>query len=266
MSGLGGNDTILTGTGRDVIDGGSGDNRINADQTNFNIPTSGSDGVGGDYIVTCGDGADIIATWGGNDEVHAGGGVDQIFTGDGNDVIYAGGGSSMLLQEVQAGRGNDRLYGGDDRDNLRGGEDNDILFGGGGNDRVFGEAGADELFGRDGLDQLSGGTGNDIYDYDYVTESKPGAANRDVIPDFNGVGAAVGDRIDLSTIDANTGVSGNQAFVFEGSGAIIGPGQVHVVASGTDTLIQGRDDDGPAPCLGESFHPMAPVPSPLVSM
>ena len=68
-----------------------------------------------------------------------------------------------------------------------------------------------------------------------MSESKPGAANRDVIIDFFGAGAKGGDAIDLSTIDANSGVGGNQAFIFGGTGA----GHVRAVASGTsDSLIQ----------------------------
>ena len=52
------------------------------------------------------------------------------------------------------------------------------------------------------------------------------------------MGKAAGDWIDLATIDAKPGISGNQAFTFKGAGAITGPGQVHVVASGDDTLVQ----------------------------
>lgn len=252
---MGGNDTILTGTAGDVIDGGSGDNQINADQTNFAVPTSGNDGIGGDDIVVCGSGADLIATWGGNDEVRSGDGVDEVFTGNGDDVIYAGGGSSTVLQEVQAGRGDDRLYGGDGRDNLRGGENDDLIFGAGGSDRLnggsghdrmFGEAGTDELFGRGGLDELSGGSGNDTYVYDAVEESGPGSSSRDVIVDYNGVGGAAGDRIALSAIDANAGVSGNQTFVFIGSSAITKAAQIRVNASGADTLVQANTGGAPA--------------------
>jgi hypothetical protein len=63
---------------------------------------------------------------------------------------------------------------------------------------------------------------------------------RDVVGDFTGVGGTTRTEvIDLSTIDANTGVSGNQAFTFRGTGAFSAPGQIRVQASGTsDTLIQ----------------------------
>jgi hypothetical protein len=50
-------------------------------------------------------------------------------------------------------------------------------------------------------------------------------ALRDVIRDFQrGV-----DDIDLSFMDANAGVAGDQAFVFRGTGAFTGAGQVRYV-------------------------------------
>jgi hypothetical protein len=67
-----------------------------------------------------------------------------------------------------------------------------------------------------------------------------------VIFDYNGVGGAPGDRIGLSTIDANTGVSGNQTFVFKGSAATPGAGQIRLIASGADTLIQANTGGTPA--------------------
>ncbi|QNT69927.1 hypothetical protein [Defluviicoccus vanus] len=64
--------------------------------------------------------------------------------------------------------------------------------------------------------------------------------NHDSIVAFDGVGAAAGDQIDLSLIDASTLVAGNQAFTFIGTAAFSGvAGQLHVVASGTNTLVQG---------------------------
>ena len=125
---------------------------------------------------------------------------------------------------------------------------NDTLYGDDGDDRIYAQFGNDRLTGGAGLDKLGGGLGNDIFDYNAVTESKPGAG-RDVVLDFNGVGAAAGDRVDLSSIDANAGVGGNQAFAFKGTGAITGPGQVHVVASGADTLIQANTGGTTAPEL-----------------
>lgn len=220
LDGAGGNDHIYGGVGNDRIYGGDGDDII------YGKPL----GLRDQYD------SDTIYGGNGNDTIYGNGGEDDTGSLDGNDTIYGG-------------NGNDKLYGKIGNDTLYGGEGNDRVAGYIGNDTLYGENGADFMRGGDGLDRISSGAGNDIYDYDYVTDSKPGAATRDVILDYNGVGAAAGDVIDLSTIDANTGVTGNQAFVFKGSGAITGPGQVHVVASGTNTLIQANIGGTTAPEL-----------------
>jgi Ca2+-binding RTX toxin-like protein len=53
---------------------------------------------------------------------------------------------------------------------------------------------------------LTGGAGNDLFVFTAASQSTPLA--RDAIADFTGVGA--GDLIDVSTIDARSGVAGNQ--------------------------------------------------------
>ncbi|MGZ8997520.1 MAG: M10 family metallopeptidase C-terminal domain-containing protein, partial [Allosphingosinicella sp.] len=91
------------------------------------------------------------------------------------------------------------------------------VFGGGGNDVLTGGAGADILSGGLRGDTLTGGGGNDIFLYRSVAESN--STERDGIQDFNS-----GDIIDLSKIDANSLVGGNQAFEFIGSAAFGGNG------------------------------------------
>jgi Ca2+-binding RTX toxin-like protein len=72
------------------------------------------------------------------------------------------------------------------------------------------------LVGGLGADSLNGGLGNDTFDYNSVSES-PAGLGKDAIIGFAGAGAALGDRIDLTTIDANSLVAGNQAFIWGGS-------------------------------------------------
>jgi hypothetical protein len=64
-----------------------------------------------------------------------------------------------------------------------------------------------------------------------------------VIGDF-GYGA---DRIDLATIDADTGQTGDQAFRFLGAAPLTGAGQVRFAFAGTTTLVQGSTDRDRAP-------------------
>ncbi|MGZ8305747.1 MAG: calcium-binding protein, partial [Allosphingosinicella sp.] len=105
--------------------------------------------------------------------------------------------STLQSQESLAFNGSDETDG-----NFR-------LFGGGGNDVLTGGGGADLIFGGLRGDTLTGGAGNDIFRYDSVAESN--SVERDGIQDFNS-----GDLIDLSRIDANTLLAGNQAFNFIG--------------------------------------------------
>ncbi|MGD9618048.1 MAG: hypothetical protein AB7H90_16790 [Alphaproteobacteria bacterium] len=91
-----------------------------------------------------------------------------------------------------------------------------------------------------GRDLLNGGGGFDRFDFDSVNESLPGAANRDVIADFIGNGNAAGDRIDVSTIAANTLLAGNQAFASIGGAAFTASGQLRYAGG----VLQGNTNAG----------------------
>jgi Ca2+-binding RTX toxin-like protein len=113
---------------------------------------------------------------------------------------------------------NDRVFGlaGDDVIDGRGG--NDRIDGGAGNDTLTGGSGKDILIGGLGRDILNGGTGADIFDFNTVRESVVGSS-RDVVTFVR----TEGDKIDLSTIDADTdGTPGNQAFTWIGAKAFSG--------------------------------------------
>ncbi len=108
-----------------------------------------------------------------------------------------------------------------------------------------GGLGADTLRGGGGADILIGDAGADVFDFDRAGNSTTDA--RDVIragltAAFEGAGVAGGDIIDLSGIDANTTVAGNQAFVFGGNGI----GRISLTASGNGTLVRANIDDDAA--------------------
>ncbi len=109
-------------------------------------------------------------------------GDDVINAGDGNDRVFGGGGNDT----IDGGQGQDRLFGGDGDDTLNGGD---------GDDRVFGEDGDDTLVGGPGNDRLRGGEGDDLFTFAQ-------AGNHDIRggedPDGNDV-----DVIDLTGIRAN---------------------------------------------------------------
>jgi trimeric autotransporter adhesin len=85
-----------------------------------------------------------------------------------------------------------------------------------GNDSLIGSVGNDVLRGGLGRDTLSGGLGADIFDYNRTGESA--RSNIDSIIDF----IARSDRIDLSDIDANSLLRGDQSFAFIGKAAFQG--------------------------------------------
>jgi hypothetical protein len=148
---------------------------------------------------------------------------DNVVTGDARSNTLSGGSGRDILSglggndTLNGGGGNDTLKGGTGQDTLNGETGNDVLFGGTGNDTLNGGSGNDTLFGGNGKDSLTGGTGNDTYDFNSISES-PFGSPKDVVTGFAGNGSAEGDRIDLSTIDANVTAPGNQAFIWGGSG------------------------------------------------
>jgi Ca2+-binding RTX toxin-like protein len=104
-----------------------------------------------------------------------------------------------------------------------------------------------------GADNLTGGADADVFVLNSASESGVGAAARDLITDFvTGV-----DTLDFSGIDARigfgAGLSGNQAFTFNGTAgaAITGAAQLvyHYEGTGADaiTVIQGNVNSNLAP-------------------
>jgi serralysin len=248
-----GNDVLDGGGGNDLLIGGDGTDRLNGGIGNDNlIGSDGNDSLDGDSgndVLVGGDGddflrgdtvADILIGGTGIDTAsytESAAGVDvNLTTGLGFFGSAAGdtlfgienlNGSNFndtlngnnLANTLSGADGNDILNGLNGNDTLNGGTGNDTLNGGGGTDTLNGNDGNDRLIGGLGRDSMTGGGGFDRFDFDFVTESPPGLFTRDVITDFAGNGFFAGDTIDVSTIDANVGVAGNQAFNFIGGAA-----------------------------------------------
>ncbi|WP_263053737.1 calcium-binding protein [Defluviicoccus vanus] len=177
-----------------------------------------------------GDGDDLIHLGAGNDYLNVSSlGNDTVTGDDGYDYIYTFTGADSIA----GGAGNDTLLGYAGNDFLNGGADDDSLYGG---------YGIDTMLGGDGADTLLGGVdfADDVFRFTAVSQST--TTRSDQIFDMEGIGIAGGDRIDLSAIDANTTVAGNQAFIFGGTGA----GHLSLVNAGADTLILADVDGGGA--------------------
>lgn len=111
--------------------------------------------------------------------------------------------------------GNDTISGTGGHDLLSGFAGADLLDGGIGQDQLNGGAGNDTLIGGAGRDELTGGAGADVFRFLALSDSAVGG-NRDRIIDFR---RSESDIIDVSAIDANTRVAGDQAFSFIGTAA-----------------------------------------------
>jgi hypothetical protein len=99
-------------------------------------------------------------------------------------------------------------------------------------------SGDDVITASNAANVMDGGAGHDVYRFMTVD-----AADNDVILSFE-----PGDIIDLSRIDANEGLRGNQAFTIT-SGAFTGAGQLMVTEDDRDgtvyTVVRGTvDNDG----------------------
>ncbi|WP_262268538.1 CAP domain-containing protein [Microvirga yunnanensis] len=113
------------------------------------------------------------------------------------------------------------------------------IVGNSSNNTLYGTSGDDTLNGNGGRDVLWGGQGKDTFVFDTASE-----ANGDTVNDFvHGF-----DRISLSGIDANTRVSGNQAFTFIGAqGFHKVAGELKAYQSSGNTYVAGDvNGDGTA--------------------
>jgi serralysin len=129
----------------------------------------------------------------------------------------------------------DRFTGTNGNDTIDGGAGNQTLRGLLGDDALNGGAGNDILIGGGGKDRLTGGTGSDIFVFEAASDS-PATAGRDRIQDFQrGM-----DKIDLTAIDANSAVVGDQSFIWIGTSGFSGrAGELHQIRLNGLTVVEG---------------------------
>ncbi|HEX9964218.1 MAG TPA: calcium-binding protein [Allosphingosinicella sp.] len=207
LTGGSGNDVLFFADGRfaagDTVDGGAGYDGLFL-RGNYTIDFTQAGYAG---ALT---GLENLTLSSASDERYARGGgteFDYSITWD-NDLLGAG--KTMTINAALLQSEESLAFNGSDET-----DGTFRIFGGSGNDVLTGGSGADLINGGLRGDTLTGGGGNDIFRYDFAEDSN--STERDGIQDFS-----PGDLIDLSRIDANTLIDGNQAFTFIGSAAFSG--------------------------------------------
>lgn len=160
------------------------------------------------------------------DRMNAGNGNDSLYGDDGDDWLSGANGRDTILGGLGAdtlfgGGGNDELDGEDGNDLLKGSGGNDSLNGGLGDDKLSGDGGNDLLFGDDGNDQLIGSGGNDSLNGGIGDDVLRGLGGSDVLD--GGLGS-----------DDLYGGGGRDTFMIDSDDAV---DTIHGFQSGLDTIV-----------------------------
>jgi Ca2+-binding RTX toxin-like protein len=215
LFGSDGNDTLTGGSGYDRMYGGMGDDIFYVNDTMdfaYELAGEGVDTVIASASVRLRDNVENLTL------------VDTAYIGKGNALDNV-----IIAHDLGA-----KLYGFDGNDDLEGGAGQDFLNGGTGSDIVRG-GGARDI--------VTGGDGNDVFVFADGEFGGLSTWTADRISDF-----ASGDKIDLSGVDANTVLAGDQAFGFIGASAFTGTaGELRYENISGSTYITGdTDGDGHA--------------------
>lgn len=240
LAGGGGNDVLTGNGGNDVLTGGPGDDIFVYASSGNGFDTITDAGAGDTIRINGRDFTGVAVTEGNGTGITTNQVQISVDTVNNETTLYVGSDGTpgadvtILLQgtyntgaftlsthdiKVTAGStnpgtpGNDVLSGTSGNDELSGGEGADTLMGKAGNDILDGGTGNDTLTGGAGVDLLTGGDGADTFVYASIWESTSGTLYHDRITDFT----SGSDLINLSAIDANPVLAGNQAFSFIGS-------------------------------------------------
>ncbi len=232
-------DAVIRGTSvTDIINGSAGDDRL------FGL-------AGNDYLTG----------FAGNDALFGSSGADTLVGGEGDDSYFIASSAAVLIENP--GQGYDDVYSdasftlpdnfeslslfgsgltgiandqgaslfgdGIHATNLIGGAGADYIVGGSGNDTIAGHAGPDLMWGQGGADTFI-----------FTAMADAPAGDPSAIGDYeDGI-----DRIDLSAIRTTGGPAPGSSLTFIGSAGFSNQaGQVHQVAIGADTILEG-DADG----------------------
>ncbi|MFC3080128.1 glycosyl hydrolase family 28-related protein [Phenylobacterium terrae] len=261
--GMGGHDQLFGGAGADYLHGGAGfdyaryDDQAYAGFTaSLANPAVNTGVAAGDVYVEIeglilGSGNDVAYGDAGANYIYGMGGADQLFGGAGGDYLHGGAGFDYARYDdtsvgVTASLANSAANAGGAAGDVFVEIEGLILSNGAdsgqgdsGANYLYGMMGNDTLDGGAGQDHLHGGPGADRFVFSNAAHSTAAAPDR--ILDFTPGG---GDIIDVSMVDANVGVAGDQAFAWVTSFTNTA-GQVRAVYdAGQNRTVLEFDTDG----------------------
>ena len=174
---------------------------------------------------------DEIEAGSGDDIVYGGAGDDEIEGESGDDVLHGGAGDD----EIEGDSGDDTIYGDEGDDEIEGGSGDDILYGGAGDDEIEGDSGDDTIYGGAGDDEIEGDSGDDTLYGGEGDDEIEGGSGDDLI-----VGGLGDDEIDGDSGD-DIIIGGDGADILDG-----GSGEniflYNAASEGGDTVV-GFDSD-----------------------
>jgi Ca2+-binding RTX toxin-like protein len=268
LDGYTGNDAMDGGAGNDTMLGGLGNDtyyvRQSGDQvteaaaagtdvalsylSSYTLTTNVENGrimSAGTASITGNASSNTLYAAAGNNALNGGTGTDTVSYAYASTAIKVS--LALATGQITGGSGTDTLtsieslVGGSANDSLTGSALANSLSGGAGNDILSAGAGNDVLVGGLGGDKLTGGTGADRFDFNALAEMGLSSSTWDTITDFK---TSEGDKIDLMGVDANTALTGNQAFTYLGAvstftgnatGQLRFDATAHILYGSTDT-------------------------------
>ena len=172
------------------------------------------------------DGTNLILTGGDSSFVNAGGGDDLVFGEENLNIFNGEAGDDLLSGGVSEDDLGDFLSGGEGADTLLGQRGNDVLNGDDGNDLLVGGSGIiDALNGGQGDDLLFGGAGNDVLfgNEGHDTFAFASGEGADIIFDFEPGQDTIAFTTDFSydSMQIEYNAEGNYTNIIEETGELI---------------------------------------------
>lgn len=164
MTGTDGADIFYTGGGNDTVNSGAGNDVV------YGIDLKAPGEI-------------ELLPDNGTKNINLGSGSDTYHGGEGNDIVDGGQGvdSDKDTNQIYLGNGTNYYTGGAGDDNVTGGNGRDVIYGGDGKNYIDAGGGNNEMHGGNGYNNFKGGSGNDeIWSYNTTDTISLGGGNNTI--------------------------------------------------------------------------------------